>query len=122
LNDNHVHRLALERASTADISRRSHLRTEVGTVHRAEDQALEPWEKTRPTVPLVQVGMDEKRLGRRHENDHEFVSFISNLATGEPIWMDERRDEAAVRPWLDALTPEQKAGTRVFAMDLHRAF
>ena len=92
------------------------------TVHRAEDRAIERWEKTRPIVPLEQVGMDEKWLGRRHKNEHKFVSIISNLATGEPLWMGKGRDEAAVRPWLDALTPEQKAGIHLFAMDLHRAF
>jgi transposase len=92
------------------------------TVHRAEDQALERWEKTRPTTPLEQVGLDEKWLGRRHKNKHKFVSIVSNLATGEPIWIGEGRDEAAVRPWLDALTSEQKAGIRLFTMDLHRAF
>ena len=92
------------------------------TVHRAEDDALKRWEKTRPSTPLVQAGLDEKWLGRRHKNDHKFVSIISDLATGEPLWMGKGRDEPAVRPWLDALTPEQKAGIRVFSMDLHRAF
>ena len=115
-------RLALECASMPT----SHVAAMHGlswaTVHRAEDHALERWDKTRPAVPLVQVGIDEKWLGRRHQNKHKFVTIISNLATGEPIWMGEGRDEAAVRPWLDALTAEQKAGIRVFAMDLHRAF
>ena len=57
-------------------------------------------------------------LGRRHKNEHKFVTIISNLATGEPIWIGEGRDEAAVRPWLDGLTPEQKAGIRVFAVGI----
>jgi transposase len=116
------HRLALECASMPT----SHVAALHGlswaTVHRAEDHALERWDKTRPAVPLVQVGIDEKWLGRRHKNEHKFVTIISNLATGEPIWMGEGRDEAAVRPWFDALTAEKKAGIRVFAMDLHRAF
>jgi transposase len=116
------HRLALECASMPTSHVAAIYGLSWGTVHRAEDQALERWEKTRPTVPLVQVGMDEKWLGRRHKNDHKFVSIISNLATGEPIWIGEGRDEAAVRPWFDALTPEQKVGIRVFTMDLHRAF
>lgn len=114
--------LALECASmpTSHVAAMHGLSWE--TVHRAEDQAIERWEKTRPIVPLEQVGMDEKWLGRRHKNEHKFVSIISNLATGEPLWMGKGRDEAAVRPWLDALTPEQKAGIHLFAMDLHRAF
>jgi transposase len=116
------HRLALECASMPT----SHVAAMHGlswaTVQRAEDHALERWEKTRPDTPLEQVGLDEKWLGRRHQNDHKFVSIISNLATGEPIWMGEGRDEAAIRPWLDALTPEQKVRIRLFSMDLHRAF
>ncbi len=71
---------------------------------------------------MVGAGGIQGELGRRHQKEHKFVSIISNLATGEPIWMGAGRDEAAVRPWLDALTAEQKAGIRVFAMDLHRAF
>ena len=116
------HRLALECASMPT----SHVAAVHGlswaTVQRAEDHALERWEKTRAPTPLEQVGLDEKWLGRRHKNEHKFVSIISNLATGEPIWMGKGRDEAAVRPWLDALAPEQKASIRLFAMDLHRAF
>ena len=92
------------------------------TVHRAEDHAIARWEKTRPTVPLVQLGMDEKWLGRRHKRDHKYVTIISNLATGEPLWIGQGRDEATVRPWLDALTAQQKADIRVVVMDLHRAF
>ena len=57
-----------------------------------------------------------------HRTSHKFVTIVSNLATGKPIWVGEGRDEAAVQPWLDALSAEQKAGIRVFAMDLHRAF
>lgn len=116
------HRLTVECASMPT----SHVAALHGlswaTVHRAEDHALERWEKTRPVVPLVQIGLDEKWLGRRHKLGHKFVSIISNLATGEPIWLGEGRDEAAVRPWLDALTEEQKTGIKVFSMDLHRAF
>src|SRR5262249_6268579 len=93
------HRLALECASMPT----SHVAVLHGlswaTVHRAEDHALARWDKTRPTTPLVQVGLDEKWLGRRHKNEHKFVSILSNLATGEPIWIGGGRDEAPVRPW-----------------------
>jgi transposase len=92
------------------------------TVHRAEDHALERWAETRPAVPLEHLGMDEKWLGRRHERFEKFVSIMSNLATGEPIWMGYGRDETAVRPFLDGLTDEQKAGMKTVTMDLHRAF
>ena len=92
------------------------------TVHRAEDHALERWAATRPTVPLEHLGMDEKWLGRRHERFEKYVSILSNLATGEPIWIGYGRDEAAVRPFLDGLTDDQKTGMKTVTMDLHRAY
>jgi transposase len=92
------------------------------TVRRAEERAIERWETTRPSVPLRHVGMDEKWLGRRHRLKHKFVTIVSNLETGEPVWIGEGRAETTLRSWLDALSDEQKATIKLFAMDLHRAF
>ena len=55
------------------------------TVHRAEEQAIERWEATRPAVLLRWVGVDEKWLGRRHSLGYKFVTIVSNLETGEPV-------------------------------------
>jgi hypothetical protein len=38
-------------------------------------------------VPLRLGGVDEKWLGRRHVLDHKFVTIVSNLETGEPVWI-----------------------------------
>lgn len=92
------------------------------TVRRAEERAIERWEATRPAVPLRHVGVDEKWLGRRHHLDHKFVTIVSNLETGEPLWIGEGRAETTLRSWLDNLSAEQKATITLFAMDLHRAF
>lgn len=103
-----------------------HVATKYGlawhTVRRAELAAIERWENTRTPVPLRQVGIDEKWLGRRHKNEQKFVTIISNLETGEPIWSGYGRDEATVAKWLATLTPEQKAEIKLFAMDMHRPF
>jgi transposase len=56
------------------------------TVRRAEDAALQRWERTRPEVALFCVGVDEKYLGRRGRWPNRFVTIVSNLDTGEPIW------------------------------------
>jgi transposase len=93
-----------------------------GTVRRAEGAALARWDTTRPQRPLEMVGLDEKWLGRRHKLDHEYVTIVSNLATGEPIWIGPHRREETVRSWLATLTPEQKAAIKVVAMDMHRPF
>jgi len=92
------------------------------TVRRAEERAIERWEATRPVVALRHVGVDEKWLGRRHNFEHKFVTVVSNLETGEPIWIGRGRDEATLRRWLQSLSRDQKATIKLFAMDLHRAF
>lgn len=92
------------------------------TVRRAEERAIMRWEATRPAVPLRHVGVDEKWLGRRHDFAHKFVTIVSNLETGEPVWIGEGRDECALGDWLDARSPEQKAQIELFAMDLHRPY
>ena len=92
------------------------------TVRRAEGAALARWDATRPTVPLRHVGIDEKWLGRRHKRDYQYVTIISNLETGEPIWIGPHRREETVREWLKTLSPEQKAAIEVVAMDMHLPF
>ena len=92
------------------------------TVRRAEERAIERWEATRPEVPLRQAGVDEKWLGRRHSLDHKFVTIVSNLETGEPLWIGAGRSEDTFARWLQTLSPEQKAGIKLFAMDMHRAY
>lgn len=92
------------------------------TVRRAEERAIERWEVTRPFMPLRHVGVDEKWLGRRHNFEHKFVTVVSNLETGEPVWIGAGRGEQTLRIWLDALSSEQKSVIQLFAMDLHRPF
>lgn len=116
------HRLAVEAASMPVM----HVAALHGlswlTVRRAEERAIERWEATRPAVPLRHVGVDEKWLGRRHNLEHKFVTVVSNLETGEPLWIGPGRREETLRQWLESLSPEQKAGIELFAMDLHRPF
>jgi len=92
------------------------------TVRRIEEQAITRWEITRTKRILRMVGIDEKYLGRRGKSGHRYVTIISDLETGEPIWTEYGRDEAAVKRWLDTLTPEEKANIVLFAMDMHEAF
>lgn len=92
------------------------------TVRRAEECAIARWELHRPAVVLRQVGVDEKYLGRRHQRAEKFVTIVSNLETGEPIWMGYGRSEATLKQWLDTLAPTEKKRLRLFAMDMHEAF
>lgn len=92
------------------------------TVRRAEALALERWDATRPPVPLRQVGIDEKYLGRRHHRAQHFVTIVSNLETGEPVWIGEGREGDTIRKWLQTLSPADKAGIQLIAMDMFPAF
>jgi len=103
-----------------------HVATKYGidwsTVRRAESEAFDRWDKTRTKTPLTRVGIDEKWLGRRHRGVHKFVTIVSDLDTGEPVWFGYGRDESAVARWLASLSVEEKRAIRVVAADMHRPF
>lgn len=92
------------------------------SVHRCEVAAIERWEKTRAKPVLRQVGVDEKWLGRRHKSEHKFVTIVSDLATGEPVWIGYGRDENTLARWFATLSAEEKAAIEVFACDMHRPY
>ena len=92
------------------------------TVRRAETAALTRWDATRPPVPLRRVGVDEKWLGRRNSLPHHFVTIVSNLETGEPVWIGPVRGQETLASWFASLSPEEKAGIELFAMDMHAPF
>ncbi len=92
------------------------------TVRRAELAAIERWEATRTKPPLTQIGIDEKWLGRRHKGEHKFVTIVSDLMTGEPVWWGYGRDEATVAKWLATITDDEKAQIKLCASDMHRPF
>lgn len=104
----------------------SHVATKYGlswhTIRRAEVEAIARWERTRPATILRMVGVDEKWLGRRHKLEHKFVTIVSNLETGEPIWIGYGRGAATLSQWLAMLTAEQKATITLFASDMHAPF
>jgi transposase len=92
------------------------------TVRRAEQRAIERWEVTRPAVPLRHVGVDEKWLGRRHRLEHKFVTIVSNLETGEPLWIGKGRSQLTLQSWLRTLSAEQKDTIELVAMDMLRSY
>jgi len=92
------------------------------TVRRAEQEALARWLATRAPVLLRMVGIDEKYLGRRHTFEDKYVTVVSNLETGEPIWIGFGRRQATVEAWLATLSPDEKAAIELFAMDMHGPF
>jgi transposase len=116
------HQLALQSASSPTVRVAAQYGLSWSTVRRAEKMAIGRWEKQRPEVELRDVGVDEKYLGRRHKRAEKFVTIVSNLETGEPLWIGYGREEATLKKWLDTLTKGQKKRLRLFAMDMHEAF
>lgn len=115
-------RLALEAASMPVMHVATAHGLSWGTVRRAEGAALTRWLATRPEAPLKVAGVDEKYLGRRGEREEDFVTIVSNLETGEPLWIGEGRREETLKRWLDGLSAEQKAAIVLVASDMHRPF
>jgi transposase len=119
-------RLQQEMALDAQSMPVSHVAARYGvdwhTVRNAERMALERWEATRSPEPLTMVGVDEKYLGRRNSFEDKYVTIVSNLHNGEPIWIGFGRGESTLRQWLDTLSKEQKAAIKLFAMDMHAPF
>lgn len=114
--------MALEAASMPTLHVAVKYGVEWHTVRRAERHALERWAATRTAEPLEMVGIDEKYLGRRGKHDTKYVTIISNLTTGEPIWIGKGRGQEAVHQWLDTQTAEQKAAIKLFSMDMSEAY
>jgi len=93
------------------------------TVRRAQDAAIERWDRTRSLPELRQVGVDEKYLGRRSKlRTEKFVTIVSNLETGEPVWIGDGRGEAPLACWFASLSPQQKAAIKLFAVDMYEPF
>lgn len=92
------------------------------TVRRAEQCALERWSAMHTPRPLRHVGVDEKYLGRRSKRSERFVTIVSNNETGEPLWIGYGRSEKTLAKWLATLTTAEKAGIKLFVMDMHKAF
>lgn len=93
------------------------------TVSRAQDAAIERWQRTRAAVPLRYVGVDEKYLGRRAKHRVEpFVTIVSDLQSGEPVWIGHGRRQETLASWLVSLNQAQKADIVLFAMDMHDPF
>jgi transposase len=97
--------------------------TDWATIRRAQDAAIDRWERTRQQPELQQVGLDEKYLGRRSKlRTEKFVTIISNLETGEPVWIGSGRSEETLTGWLSSLSAEQKARSKLFAVDMFEAY
>jgi transposase len=79
--------LACESAAARQVARQFKLAA--GTVRAIDQRYLERWAKSRKKPVLRQMGVDEIYLGKTQK----FLTVVSNLETGEPVWFGKERKE-----------------------------
>jgi transposase len=79
--------LACESAAARQVARQFKLAA--STVRAIDQRYLERWAKNRKKPILRQMGVDEIYLGKTQK----FLTVVSNLETGEPLWFGKDRKE-----------------------------
>ena len=72
------------------------------TVRAIDLRYLERWAAARKVPPLRQMGVDENHIGKKVK----FITVVSNLETGEPIWFGKERKKVTI----DAFFATQSKG------------
>jgi len=89
------------------------------TVRRMDKRVLRRWAAARPRTPRRYLGVDEIYLGKRDK----FLTVVSDLDTGEPIWVGlERKRETLDRFFAEALPPRRRRAVRAVCVDMWEPF
>lgn len=105
--------LACESAAARQVGRQFGLAA--STVRAIDLRYLERWAKQRRKPVLRQIGVDEIYLGKKQK----FVTVVSNLETGEPLWFGpERKEETLDRFFREELTAFQRGRLTAACVDM----
>jgi transposase len=85
-----------------------------GIMNRAVRRGLERREAT----PVRKIGVDEKSFLKRHE----YVTVVSNLETGEVLFVGEGRRKESLDAFYRSLTPAQLEAIEVVVMDMSESY
>jgi transposase len=89
------------------------------TVRAIDLRYLRRWSESRRKPALRQMGVDEIYLGRKQK----FVTVVSNLETGEPLWFGaERKKETLDEFFAQQLSPFQRGAVRAACVDMWEPF
>jgi transposase len=89
------------------------------TVRAIDLRYLERWQQSRRRPALKQMGVDELFLGKRQK----FVTVVSNLESGEPVWMgSERKQETLDQFFRSELSRGQRRRLEAVCVDMWVAF
>jgi len=108
---------ACESASARRVARRFGLAE--STVRAIDLRCLERWKAQRRMPPLKHMGVDEIFLGK----STKFVTVVSNLETGEPLWFGpERKKETLDEFFRSQLTARQRQRIEAACVDMWEPF
>ena len=109
--------LACEMASVRQVARQFGLAA--STVRAIDLRYLERWNASRRTPALRQMGVDEIYLGKKQK----FLSVVSNLETGEPLWFGrERKKESLDGFFQTELSARQRRGIEAACVDMWKPY
>ena len=109
--------LACESASARQVARQFQL--PASTVRAIDLRYLERWAAVRKTPALAQMGVDEIYLGKKQK----FVTVVSNLDTGEPLWFgQERKKETLDGFFRSQLNARQRMRITAACVDMWEPF
>jgi transposase len=109
--------LACESASARQIARQFNL--SASTVRAIDQRYLERWARSRKKPVLRQMGVDEIYLGKTQK----FITVVSNLETGEPLWFGkERKEETLDEFFRTELSTMQRGRIGAACVDMWEPF
>ncbi len=89
------------------------------TVRAVDQRYLARWSQTRRKPALRQMGVDEIYLGKKQK----FVTVVSNLDTGEPLWFGAERKKETLDEFFRAqLSAFQRGAVRAACVDMWAPF
>ena len=109
--------LACESAAVRRVARQFGLSP--STVRAIDRRYLKRWAASRRKPALRQMGIDEIYLGRKHK----FLTVVSNLETGEPLWFGRERRKETLDEFLgQQLSAFQRSVVRAACVDMWEPF
>ena len=109
--------MACESASARQIARR--FGVAASTVRAIDKRYLERWAAGRKKPVLRQMGVDEIYLGKTQK----FLTVVSNLETGEPLWFGRERTEETLNEFFRTeLSTMQRGRITAACVDMWEPF
>ena len=109
--------LACESAAVRRVARQFGLGA--STVRAIDLRYLQRWSAGRRKPGLRQMGVDEIYLGKKQK----FLTVVSNLQTGEPLWFGGERKQATLDEFFqNELSAFQRSALQAACVDMHEPY